>query len=110
MVMCEECTNEDCSNAFFDKKEGLCGVNTAEFCVPMIELVKKKAKTHVSNAKIPSENIERHLRTIQNARDFWHPEDLFNEGDREPDGEGVSEDEAEFWTIFDEIVDRVFAG
>jgi hypothetical protein len=101
MVMCEECTIEDCSNSFWDRREGLCGINTAEFCKVMIDLVKEKAKTHVSNAKIPSQNIEKHLQTIQNALDFWHPE--FNID------ESLAEDEAEFWLVLDEIVDEIFA-
>lgn len=106
MVMCDTCSDGDCLN---NTEEGRDSINSAEFCKPMIKLINLRAKTYVCNEKIPSENIERHLRTIQGATDFWHPEDMFDEGDRGPDGEDMSEDEDEFWTIFDGLTDEIFA-
>jgi len=103
MIECSRCNN-NCANARYLGES----INTAEFCAFIVDKLRKMAKTYICNEKIPSEHIERHLATIANAHDFWHPEDLFDEGDRGEDGEDMSEDEAEFWTIFDGMVDELF--
>jgi hypothetical protein len=64
-----------------------------------------------SYAGIPFNLTQKHLETISTAKDFWHPEDLFDEvkvieDDEEQDIIGA--DEYSFYTIFDGLVDELF--
>ena len=104
MIECSRCRN-NCPNTMWETE----GWNSAEFCEFIVEKIRQMAKTYICNAKIPSDHIEKHLDTIANAKDFWHYEDLFEEGEHSLDADyEETEDESEFWIIFDEMVDELF--
>jgi len=97
MKICERCGVDCCLNAQTPEIE-----NTAEYCEPLLALIRAEAKEAMSygiNVKAESETIEKHLETLSRCHDLWHYENLFNEDDEE--------EEATFWRVLDELLETI---
>jgi hypothetical protein len=108
MIECSRCKN-NCPNIAWEMH----GIDTSEFCTCIVEQINQLAAIKLQQQEeymgIPLDLTQKHLQTIANARDFWHPEELFEEVEVVGMmGDEIGADEYSFYTIFDGLVDELF--